>query len=353
MPLLFSNFPPVRTEYPTYTETFKNLLRLSDTVKIATGYISSDSAVDIKSIVESNGGPHIDLCVGMHYFDGLTLVQSDALKELNNSLKKNDLGGVHMVTTFPFHGKVVSFSKNNSIIGSIVGSSNLSNIIDGQRQYEVDYLIEEEKSSKDLRQFIENLILVASNPLESTDVKIIQPTNNLLENNLNVRKVETNEIHNALKQLTNVNFRISLKGDDAPKSGLNVFFGEGRRNTQGFIIPRPWYEVELIVPKAITQNEDYPKANATNNSGSFNVVTDDGWAFKCKVSGDYSKNFRSEDDLKILGKWIKGRLENTGALKPGEIVTNATLEKYGRSDITLTKIANSQDWYLDFGVNNG
>jgi hypothetical protein len=139
-----------------------------------------------------------------------------------------------------------------------------------------------------------------------------------------------------------------LKGDEAPKSSLNVFFGEGRRNQQGFVIPRPWYEVELIVSKNITQQKGYP--SVLNNNSSFTVITDDGWSFKCKVSGDYSKNLRSEDDLKILGKWIKGRLENAGVLKPGEMVTDSILNRYGRSDIKLTQIKDSNNWYLDFGV---
>ena len=82
----------------------------------------------------------------------------------------------------------------------------------------------------------------------------------------------------------------------------------------------------------------------------FDVITDDGWSFKCKVSGDYSKNFRSEGDLKILGKWLKGRLENAGVLKVGDPVTKETLELYGRDTFTLTKTIRPGIWYLDFGV---
>ena len=80
------------------------------------------------------------------------------------------------------------------------------------------------------------------------------------------------------------------------------------------------------------------------------MVTDDGWSFKCKVSGDSSKNFRSEGDLKILGKWLKGRLENAGALKVGDPVTEDTLRLYGRDTFTLTKTERYGIWYLDFGV---
>jgi len=115
-------------------------------------------------------------------------------------------------------------------------------------------------------------------------------------------------------------------------------------------LPRSWYEVELIIPKTITEMPEYPKADSLSDNGSFSVITDDGWRFRCKVSGTNSKNFRSESNLKILGKWLKGRLENNGNLNPGDRVTDETFINYGRSNITMTKIKNSNDWYLDFGV---
>ena len=70
------------------------------------------------------------------------------------------------------------------------------------------------------------------------------------------------------------------------------------------------------------------------------------------MSGDYSKNFRSEDDLKTLGRWIKGRLENAGVLRPGERITDETLARYGRSSLKMSKIKDTGAWYLDFGVEN-
>lgn len=82
------------------------------------------------------------------------------------------------------------------------------------------------------------------------------------------------------------------------------------------------------------------------------MVTDDGWSFKCKVSGDYSKNLRSEGDLRILGKWLKGRMEIAGALEIGKPITEETLKKYGRSSFVLTKTTKPGVWYADFGVNS-
>ena len=52
--------------------------------------------------------------------------------------------------------------------------------------------------------------------------------------------------------------------------------------------------------------------NVVGNSPFKRVFTDDGWKFRCKTSGDHAKNFRSEDNLEILGTWIKGRMEGFG-----------------------------------------
>lgn len=118
----------------------------------------------------------------------------------------------------------------------------------------------------------------------------------------------------------------------------------------GVIQPRHWYEVELIVPSIVTSLAGYPQKETPG--AVFDVITDDGWKFSCKVSGDYSKNFRSEDDLKILGKWIKGRLENAGVLEVGQPVTPETFQQYGRDNFSLTKMGSGNLWYLDFGVNH-
>lgn len=350
MSLLLSNLPPLRTKSKTYTDTFKNLLKDADSVNLATGYISTDSAIDLRNIIEANGGPSLNLCVGMHYFEGLSPVQYDALKSLDKSLREHKLGQVFMVTTFPFHGKIVSFLNDKKIIGSIIGSSNLSNIIEGQRQYEADYLIENTADENELGTLINDLISKSSKPLSELDVKIKIPDNDLLVDQIGVTRLKREEVEDARQNLSELSFDLPLKGDGSPRSGLNTSFGEGRRNAQGFVMPRPWYEVEIIVAKEITDRPGYPQADAQGEGGSFCVITDDGWTFQCKVSGQNSKNLRSDDDLKVLGKWLKGRLENLGLLTPGEPVTDKILSEYGRTNLTITKLANQDKWYIDFGV---
>ena len=131
--------------------------------------------------------------------------------------------------------------------------------------------------------------------------------------------------------------------DRQPQSNLNTFFGKGRENkSTGKVIPRDWYEVELIVDKKTSDNPIYPK-------GDFIVHTDDGLTFACQTQGANHKNFRSKDDLTILGRWIKGKLEKSGVLKQFEPVTIQTIKAYGRDYIRLYKLSNSE-YYLEFDL---
>lgn len=352
MSLIYSNYPPLKTDSDTYHEAFIKLLENSDNLKIASGYISADALVDLKSIVEANGGPRIELNIGMHYFEGLTRQQKEAVDDLDNLLQTKSLGGVYFVVTFPFHGKLISFSKNNKNLGSLIGSSNLTNIVESKsnRQYEVDCLLDNAEAVE-IEDFIGSLNERTTKPYKDIEIKIVESTNSLLDEQYGVGKADSHELEEIKSsQDFDYVFEIPLKAEDATKSNLNTFNGRGRVNKQDFIMPRSWYEVELIVPKRITVLPGYPQSDKDGDGGVFHVVTDDGWKFSCKVSGQNSKNLRSEKDLKILGKWLKGRLEHAGALKTGELCTSDTLDRYGRSTFTLAKLKNQDTWYLDFEV---
>lgn len=352
MSLIYSNYPPLNTNSDTYHDAFTGLLEKSDKLKIASGYVSADALIDLKSIVEANGGPYIELSIGMHYFEGLTVQQRDAVEDLDNTLKSKNLGGVYFVVTFPFHGKIASFKNKDQIIGGLIGSSNLTNIVENKtnRQYEVDYQLPQ-NDCVELEDFITKLRDTTTRPFNEIEIKIVTSKNNLLDEQYGVERAEVQLLESVKANPEfEYEFCIPLKADDATKSNLNTFNGKGRVNNQGFVMPRSWYEVELIVPKSVTTQPGYPQSDKNGDGGLINVITDDGWSFSCKVSGDFSKNLRSQKDLKILGKWLKGRLEHAGALKTGELCTQITLDKYGRSDFTLAKIKGQNLWYLDFEV---
>jgi hypothetical protein len=340
--LLNTNLPPLKTSSKTFQETFDELLFECDRLRIASGYITADSIVELQRTVELNRKPGIELIIGMHFFDRFTRKEYEASVGFNNYLLFNKVGRLYLSTAFRYHGKVYSFLKEGKPFASIVGSNNLSSITEYGRVYETSVLFEDKSTSLELDNLISELIRV-SKPLELCQITSFKEYNQSLEGHEGVQK-ET-----AVPRLSDTHFLIPLKvGDSYGKSNLNAFFGKGREDKRGLIKPRHWYEIEIIVPSEITSRPNYPKSE--NETDMFDVVTDDGWKFKCKVSGDYNKNFRSEGDLKILGKWIKGRLENAGALKVGELVTEETLRKYGRSDFKLIKTVTDGLWYLDFGV---
>ena len=271
--------------------------------------------------MDLNQKPKIDLVIGMHYFDGFTRKEYNATVDFTKFLIEKNMGCIYLSKAFKYHGNIYSFLSADSPSAGIIGSNNLSSITEYSRIYETSLLIEEYNTSRQLNLFINDLIKI-STPFLECDIQKFNEYNPLLCDHFGVHKSKSTV------KLTSTNFKIPLNAShNHTKSNLNVFFGKGRTDKRKLIKSRHWYEIELIVPSEISTQDDYPGMNSDN---IFDVITDDGYTFKCKVSGDNNKNFRSAGDLKILGKWIKGRLENAGALKVGELVTNDTLSKYGR-----------------------
>lgn len=350
MELLLSNIPPLKlSETRSSIDCFEHSFLNSDSYRLSTGYISSDSVADLKNIFEVNNKHYLELIIGMHAFDGMTHSQYNATKYLNDFLTENKVGEVKLVTVFPYHGKAYTFLTNNIPIAAIVGSSNLNSVFNLNAPYELDFLINESISVTKIDSFIKSLSQKACTPFNQWQPKYITLNKSLLDGITGVKKILKQNIP---KENSNISFDIPLKSSDALKSNLNAFHGKGREDQKGGIRPRSWYEVELIVPKSITDNDEYPKPNHLDKERVITVITDDEWMFQCKVNGDNCKNFRSAGDLKILGRWIKGRLENKDVLKVGDLITEEVLLRYGRDTIKLSATEDRNIWKLNFGVNN-
>ena len=351
MEFLFSNYPPMRTSCKTFSDVFYGLIPQTSQLDIAVGYVSSDALIELQKTIELNNNIRtLNLIVGMHYFDRFTKLQYDAAMHLNDFLRSNQLGGVRLVHAFRYHGKLYSYSNNEGPFAGIIGSNNLSSIVDGGvRVYESSVLLRDATSVKQMNDFIFRLMQTSTKNIAELEIDTFNDENALLDGHEFVEKVSPQKLAAAICAKTDISFEIPIKPYEvSPQSNLNVFFGKGRESKNGLVKPRHWYEVELIVPKSVTSQPGYPQSQTEN--AVFTVITDDGWSFKCKVSGDYSKNFRSEGDLKILGKWLKGRLENAGVLTVGTPVTSDSLNHYGRKSFTLTQTTMPGVWFLDFEV---
>jgi hypothetical protein len=359
MKFLASNFPPLATSHKSYVDQWTNLFTGNDSLNIAVGYASNDSLLYLRKLVELNAPKNLNVCLGMARFEGLFNSQFAAATELSNYLQETETGNVYVSTQFPFHGKVQTFSSNKNITAGLIGSSNLSNIVPpvgmNRGNYEMDMLVEEGPAIKELDEFIARLLTDAAAPLDSiTNLKLRNDPNRLMHSSFEVKPVDESVQTSVWESEIDQRFEIPIK--TAPQSNLNAFFGEGRKNAQGFVKPRHWYEVEIIVGQEVQRSaENYP-ANK-----EFLVYTDDGYKFVLKTSGDYGKNLRSRDDLTVLGRWLKGRMENAGALASGTPVTEDVLKKYGRDTMTLTRTSKSEVdeisgaelevFTMDFGAN--
>lgn len=356
MEFLFSNYPPMKKGYKTFSDAFYSLLPQASRMDIAVGYVSSESLMELKRILELNDNiQELNLIVGMHYFEHFTKVQYKAAMVLNDFLTENQRGEVRLVHAFRYHGKLYSYSSDMGAFAGIIGSNNLSSIVDGgTRVYESSLLIKENQQVNQMKAFIDSLSRTASRNIAELEIDTFNAINPVLDGHESAQKVSPLAFAGILTRLSDIKYEIPAKTE--PKSNLNCYHGKGRENTSTHLVkPRHWYEVELIVPIGMRRSDYYPRGTPKGQPDTeFRVYTDDGFSFMCQVNGGedglWNKNLRSSGDLTTLGKWIKGRLENEGVLTIGDVITDETLKAYGRNTITMTQIKDSEDWFLDFGV---
>ncbi len=342
MELLFTKNPIIRSFSPKSVNEYRtNLINTAARFNIATGFISGDSIVELKRMVDfRQGGLFVNLFVGMNYLDGFTQLQYSKLKELDFFLRDKNWGRVFVSPNALFHGKLYSFTDaSNKCLGGFVGSSNLSSFLSTNQSYiESDVFFGGEEArlvDNNIKFIINDLGVHFSDAAPITN--FLPPETDLLKGNERVRKLSEDEFGAAMSSLTGITVEVPLKTET--KSNLNTYFGAGK--TPGRYSPRSWYEVEIIVPKNTPNVELLPDKDA----GPFKVITPSHYSFYCERQGDYSKNLRSSGDLRILGKWIKGEMENAGVIQCGEMVTSETLRQFGKSKIVFTK-STEDFWFI-------
>jgi hypothetical protein len=350
------------TGFDYFHDRFSDYVYGSRGITIATGFVSTESLMYLARLVRLNPQYYVsfDLYIGMPRATGLVQVHLDAAQNLSAALKDASIGTVYVVDDWPFHGKVYLFSDGVTNHAGLIGSSNLDGIRKEHRIGELDVLSDDPELLDQIDTFLSNTLKPASITLDEyaksaprtggtvAPVEVSEFLADISEDRLDilngVRRVTEADLASVKSTLSGNIFRHKLK--TTAKSNLNVYHGTGRKNLRPdktpYFRPRPWYEVEIILSKS-----ERADTNAPPSSRDFTVVTDDGWTFEMRRQGDFKKNLRSLGELRILGKWIKGRMETAGALTIGDVASATTLTNYGRDDITLTPIKDGR-WFLDF-----
>ncbi|HHK6028572.1 MULTISPECIES: restriction endonuclease PLD domain-containing protein [Neisseria] len=351
MNTVFSNFYPAQITQKKLNDVWMDLFLDADEVLMATGYVSNDAVIELQRILEQKTSIRtVELLVGMHYLEGFSQPQYRSLCRLNAFLQAEKRGQVYVSPFVKFHGKMYSF-KHQEQINGLIGSANLTCFWDNtERTYETMVHLDDFQTASDLHSGIRRIIKFLGKPInQASEPTIFAPHNVYLENCIGVEKIDANKVSELFRQTAQYHFLIPVKTE--PKSNLNCFFGKGKNPKKPWQL-RSWYEVELIVPIQIVRQEGYP----TNRT--VKIITDDGWSFSCysssknKGSRLSTENLRSEDDLKTLGKWIKGRLEISGCLKSGEPVTPETLHQYGNDHVEFRSTDDPDVWLLSFKGKN-
>ena len=342
MELLLSRNPQCTKNfsYNSVRDRYIELAETADQFNIATGYISNESIVELERLVNyRQNSLSVNLLIGMNYLDRFTRLQYDALKRLSQKFLEEHTGNIYVSKEVRYHGKMYSFVKNGVCAAAFIGSSNLGSFIGTSSDLvESDLIVNGNDAAlfdNRIRDIITSLGTNFSDIPEVTDFQKAEFT--LLNDHSFVRKLTPERVREIEAKQLATSIEIPLKTE--PKSNLNAYFGAGK--IKGRYSPRNWYEVELIINKGIPNYDLLPERDVV-----FTVVTDDGYEFECQRQGDYGKNFRTLNDLKILGKWIKGHMEAEGALKLGEVVSTETLSKFGKTKLLLTKTAEPGIWTL-------
>lgn len=314
-----------------FRDVLEHNLSTAKKVRIASGYMSLHTIQAYNSQLENIARSHgnVQLMLGMAFYEGLSMKQYDACLDLHNRLSTYSNSGVYVAHGRRYHGKIYDFNQgiDNKIF---VGSSNFSpSGLAGNIECTVEVVDLNQKNK--VHNFLDSLFARHSEKID--DVVINTGTKKVVSLTINDkyrRLLRHSRVVNTALNKVEINLeRIAEK----PSSNLNVYFGKGRENKQtGKIIPRPWYEIEIISSNEINSLVDYPK-------GDFYAYTDDGLIIPMRTQGDYFKNLRSKDSLQIFGLWLKGKLENAGVLKKYDPVTIDTLREYGNSTLTLYKIS--------------
>lgn len=356
MKILYSNILPISVEngQETVSECFHREAAHSDSLEIATGYVSKAALEELDRIVSQYNLRHISLTMGMYYIEGMPEAIYHTASAINQKWVEAGIGEIRIVRAFKYHGKLYAFYRNGEPKSAIIGSANLGVIkpeAGNLRQYEVSAFTDDEVECAEIAALICRLQTPACSARidETGDIPLNREVNTSLVGVDTVEQIPQTQAALFERHKIGPSFELPIKvpaynerhmddGKHYTKSNLNVCYAAPRSARKA----RDWYETQFTVSKQITQQQGYPEKNVT-----FFVVTDDGYTFKAHTTSDGNKQFSAVGDELILGRWIKGRLAAAGLVSPVNntqqdtdrtgMITKEMLDSYGCNTLILTK----------------
>lgn len=223
-----------------------------------------------------------------------------------------------------------------------------------RRQYEICSLTENLDEAQEIADFIERVKATSCsvNITEVSDIPLIREQNVSLAGIDSVDELPKTDVNIYMRHKTDLTFTLPLKVpayderfmDDKKhytQSNINVCYSLDTRNPKK-PKSRDWYEFQITVSSSIYSLPGYPEKGVP-----FYIITDDGFIFKAHTTSDHNKQLSAVGSEHILGRWLKGRLENAGLVKHVldtqadkdrvGMVTKEVLAAYGCDSLTFTK----------------
>ncbi len=298
----------------------KNVNRL----QIVSGYVTAGMAIkhmgDLQKYLEERKPKdremNIDVIVGMGKRDGINRAQHHALQRLVNE-NHVDINFTCRYSTagYPVHAKTYCWLENGMPHDAFLGSANytLTGFVQGQI---------ESMTNADGMSIVKFYDEMKKNSIDC-----------LADDDQINAYINFYDKENKAKQERSITISLLEKrtGKTPEKSGINWGHREARNPDQAY----------LSIPAKIYKGDFFPLRNQ-----DFTVITDDGQTFLMVRAQDDGKALHTPQNNSIIGKYLRERME----LKPGTYVKKEHLMKYGRTDITFSKIDN-ETYRLNFGVN--
>ena len=277
---------------------------------------------------KASSGGRVRVIAGMAFKENLAQNTFRTWKEIDDSLRDSDTSSGIYSFRKPIHSKVyITYDDELIPNKTFVGSSNFN--------FSTKYMecTVEIEPRDEINNFV-NGLFVNEYILDFRDVPTKGSRRDPFSNSRERELQRSNRIvdRNNLTLSETVNLReICLRN---PIASLNLYHSAGRKQN-GKWTPRPWYEVE------ITLGRNYPDLPR-----DFTAITDDGYQIDMqRRSGGRRgeahlgiKDLTSKGDRTIFGRWIKGKLEESGALCTGDVIDSKTFDSYGEDKLRFYKI---------------
>lgn len=335
-------------------DTFFNLASKAKNITIASGYFGASQIEDSKPLfldIVKKGG-NVTLIHGMGMWEGVRKTLEKSISSLNTDLQKLSLkSGFYFYTKQRFHGKIYFFD-DDDLQTCIVGSSNFSK--NGVSSNLEANLLQTDKKNIALTSNFLKLLLKQSQIYNDSllpDKGISKKSKSLF-----LDKPKDNYVLPTDTCARPIDFEIPVRIQ--PRSSLNLTFGLGRKDKKGLYATRPYYEVEITIPKEYWVK---PFINFIPNQihpAVFEVFTDNNLYFEAnfkrksqnkldkrplhETGGDFMSSPRE-----ALGKYIKDKLISSGALEYGEAISEETLLDYGNDKLKFKKLDGNR-LYIEF-----